>query len=240
MLGSDSGIISRCSLCPRSQHPSQNASNMHITSVATKKQIRTPNSSAIDFFECVLPTFAPLQLTWTDPKTPRSRILETSRRSHSFEHKKSNKCIEHGAKGALGASSLGNSAFPRPMWRISASRPACSRIWIFFVRSQHTESSNPAKMRRTTLETRVSTPASAHSSWPSRPGLRFFLSDGWTDVFFMPRLKVKWAICCCTHIQSTQLCDATITWTAGECLRRFSPCVCVHFACLVTFFWMPS
>jgi hypothetical protein len=60
---------------------------------------------------------------------------------------------------------------------------------IFFVRSQHTKSSNPAKMRRTTLETRVSTPASAPTH--PDPSLRFFLSDGWTDVFFRPRLKVK-------------------------------------------------
>ncbi len=50
----------------------------------------------------------------------------------------------------------------------------------------------------------------------------------------------KRAICCSTHIQGTQTCDDAITCTTGECLRRFVLCVCLHFACLVNFSWMPS
>ncbi len=50
----------------------------------------------------------------------------------------------------------------------------------------------------------------------------------------------KRAFCCSTHIQGTQTCNDAVTWTTGECLRRFVLRVCLHFACLVIFSWMPS
>ncbi len=45
---------------------------------------------------------------------------------------------------------------------------------------------------------------------------------------------------CSTHTQGRQACDHAITWTTGECLRRPVLCMCLHFACLVIFSWMPS
>jgi hypothetical protein len=41
-------------------------------------------------------------------------------------------------------------------------------------------------------------------------------------------------------MQGTQACDPAIFWTTSKGLRPFVRCLCLHFACLVTFSWMRS
>ncbi len=123
-------------------------------------------------------------------------------------------------------------------WRTCASRPAHLRIWHFCY-----DLSNPKALIQPDCTAHASKSAfclllSPHSPWTQ--SWVFFPTDGWTSVFFWPSWCWKRAICCSTHIQGTQTCDHAITWTTGECLRRFVLCVCLHVACLVIFSWMPS
>ncbi len=48
----------------------------------------------------------------------------------------------------------------------------------------------------------------------------FLETDGWIDVFFWVKLldAERGRSACPKHMRSTQACDFSITWTAGECL----------------------
>ena len=84
-----------------------------ITSIKKKLQSRTRNKQRERLFRAVLPAFST-----SSPK--RTKNLS---QTIYIEQKTNNQYIKHGPQDFC----LHNSAFSRPIWRISASRPAYSR-----------------------------------------------------------------------------------------------------------------
>jgi hypothetical protein len=99
MLGSDGGIISSLPSLPK---PMLRICTSHQSQL--KKQTRTLKNRTNDSFGAYCLRFHQLNCLQLTLNNPQSRMPEISRRSHSFEQKKKNKYIEHGAEDLLGAS----------------------------------------------------------------------------------------------------------------------------------------